>query len=166
MNEAIPIAEQPLSAGPKQRRGYRFALIGLLFGFTGLGTAAYRVWGRAEAPPPAKTSPTTDKLFDAMKKTVELFRHKQPAPTKAEPPAPVAAAWPTLNQLGMAASICGFVAVVFACISWLVGEQPRWTVEALIVGIAALAWPHVVVTVSIAVGIVVFIGLIIALIMP
>ena len=151
MNEAIPITQQTTSTRSKLRRGYRFAIIGLLVGFLGLGIAAYRMSIESETPPRPKTKEIADVLSDTIKKTADKLRHKQPTP----PPAPVAVTWPVSKQLGLAASICGFVGAVFGCISWLVGEHRRWTWAALCVGIAALAWTHVVVAVSIAVAIVI-----------
>ena len=105
----------------------------------------------SETPPRPKTKEIAEVLSDTIKKTADKLRHKQPTP----PPAPVAVAWPVSKQLGLAASICGFVGAIFGCISWLVGEHRRWTLAALCVGIAALAWTHVVVAVSISVAIVI-----------
>lgn len=135
------------------RRGYRFALIGLLVGFLGLGIASYRMSIESEPPPRPKTKEISDVLSDTIKKTADKFRKKQPAP----PPAPEAVAWSVSKQLGVAASICGFIGAAFGCVSWLVGEHRRWTWAALCVGIAALAWTHVVVAVSIAIGIAILI---------
>jgi hypothetical protein len=142
----------------KLRRGFRFALIGLIFGFLGLGTAAYRMSIESEPPPRPKTKEIAKFLSDTIKKTSDKLRHKQP-PAPPAPPAPVGVAWPIAKQLGLAASICGFISAVFGCISWLVGEHRRWTWAALCVGVAALAWTQVVVAVAIAVAIVIAIWL-------
>ena len=107
----------------------------------------------SEPPPRPKNKEISDVLSDTIKKTADKFRHKQP--TDLSPP--VAVAWPVSKQLGLVASICGFIGAVFGCVSWLVGEHRRWTWAALCVGIAALAWTHVVVAVSIAVGIAILI---------
>ena len=140
--------EAPTSTRSKLRRGYRFALIGLLVGFLGLGIATYRMSIESEPPPRPKTKEISDVLSDTIKKTADKFRHKQPT----APPPTVAAAWPVSKQLGLAASICGFIGAAFGCVSWLVGEHRRWTWAALCVGIAALAWTHVVIAVSIAIA--------------
>jgi hypothetical protein len=149
----MPISEPPTPARPKLRRGYRFALIGLLVGFLGLGIATYRMSIESEPPPPPKTKEISDVLSDTIKKTADKFRRK--APVQVAPPVPEP--WPMSKKLGLAASICGFVGAGFGCFSWLVGEHRRWTWAALCVGIAALAWTHVVVAVAIAVGVAIFI---------
>ena len=141
------------STRSKLRRGYRFALIGLLIGFLGLGIATYRMSIESEPPPRPKTKEISEVLSDTIKKTADKFRHKQPTP----PPPAVAVAWPVSKQLGLAASICGFIGAAFGCVSWLIGEHRRWTWAALCVGVAALAWTHVVVAVSIAIGIAILI---------
>ena len=156
MNEAIPATERTVSARRKLRRGVRFALIGLVFGFLGLGTAAYRMSVESDQPPRPKTKEISEVLSDTIKKTADKLRHKRSTP----PPAPVVVAWPASKQLGLAASIFGFVGAVFGCISWLVGEHRRWTWAALCVGVAALAWTHVVVAVAIAIAMVIAIWLI------
>ena len=148
MNEAIPTSEQTTSTRSRLRRGFRFALIGLVFGFLGLGTAAYRMSVESEQPPPPKRKEVSDVLADTIKKTADKFR-KQPT----LPPQPAVVAWSVSKKLGLAASICGFIGAAFGCVSWLVGEHRRWTWAALCVGIAALAWTHVVVAVSIAIAI-------------
>jgi hypothetical protein len=101
----------------------------------------------AEPPPPPKTKEISDVLADTIKKTADKFRKKA-----ATPPEPAPDAWPTSKKLGLAASILGFIGAVFGCVSWLVGEHRRWTWAALCVGVAALAWTHVVVAAAIAVG--------------
>ena len=149
MSETRPANEQTAPSRPKLRRGFRFALIGLIFGFLGLGIAAYRMSVESEQPTRPKSDEIAQALSDTIKKTVNKLRNKEPAPQ----PLPTAVAWPLSKKLGVAASILGFIAAVFGSISWLVGEHRRWTWAALAVGIAALAWTHVVVAVSIAVGI-------------
>jgi hypothetical protein len=153
MNETIPTIEQPASKHSKLRRGFRYALIGLIFGFIGLGTAAYRMSIEVEPPPqPARQKKEiSDVLSDTIKKTVDKLRDKV-ATQQISPAAPTTVAWPLTKKLGLVASILGFVGAVFGCISWLVGEHRRWTWAALCVGIAALAWTHVVIAVSMAVG--------------
>ena len=144
----MPITEETTSTRPKLRRGFRFALIGLLIGFLGLGIAAYRMSIESEPPPRPKTKEISDVLSDTIKKTADKLRHKQ-----TSPPSPVTSVeWPATKKLGLAASICGFIGAAFGCVSWLVGEHRRWTWAALCVGVAALAWTHVVVAVAIAVG--------------
>jgi VIT1/CCC1 family predicted Fe2+/Mn2+ transporter len=130
------------------RRGFRFALIGLLAGFLGLGIAAYRVSVESDSPPRPRKKEISDVLSDTIKKTADKLRNKQPTsvPSPAE-------TWPVSKKLGLAASIFGFIGAALGCISWLVGEHRRWTWAALCVGIAALAWTHVVVAVAIAVAI-------------
>ena len=151
--EAMPVTEQTTTARPKLRRGFRFALIGLLVGFLGLGIATYRMSVEADTPPRPKTKEISDILSDTIKKTADKFRHKQPTP----PPQPAIVAWPVSKKLALAASICGFIGAALGCVSWLVGEHRRWTWVALCVGVAALAWTHVVVAAAIAVGIAILI---------
>lgn len=145
----MPIIETTVPARSRLRRGLRFAFIGLVAGFIGLGIAAYRMSVESEQPPPPKTKEVTNVLSDVIRKAKDKFRHKQPTP----PPASAPEAWPVSKKLGLAASICGFISVAFGCVSWLVGEHRRWTWAALCVGIAALAWTNVVVAVSIAIAI-------------
>jgi hypothetical protein len=141
---------QPTSTtSTKLRRGFRFALIGLIAGFLGLGIAAYRMSIESEPPPKPTTKEISDVLSDTIKKTADKLRQTQPTVE----PTPVDSTWPLSKKLGLAASICGFISAVFGCISWLVGEHRRWTWAALCVGIAALAWTHVVVAVSIAIAV-------------
>ena len=149
----MPIAEATTSTHTKLRRGHRFALVGLLVGFVGLGIATYRMAIESEPPPRPKTKEISEVLSDTIKKTADKFRHKQPT----APPPSVVVPWPVSKQLGLAASICGFIGAAFGCVSWLLGEHRRWTWAALCVGIAALAWTQVVVAVSIAIGIAIFI---------
>lgn len=130
------------------RRSFRFALIGLVFGFIGLGIAAYRMSVESEEPPPPRTKEISDVLADTIKKTADKFRQ----PAKAS-----AAEWPASKKLGLVASIFGFIGLAFGCVSWLIGEHRRWTWAALCVGVAAMAWTHVVIAVAIAVGIAVLI---------
>jgi VIT1/CCC1 family predicted Fe2+/Mn2+ transporter len=153
VNEADSNNQQATSTRTSLRRGFRFALVGLVFGFLGLGTAAYRMSVESEQPPPPKRKEVSDVLADTIKKTADKFL-KQPAPP---PPASqqAVAAWPVAKKLGLAASVLGFIGAAFGCVSWLVGEHRRWTWAALCVGVAALAWTHVVVAVSIAVAIVI-----------
>jgi hypothetical protein len=146
--EAVPITGVTDSPRLKLRRGFRFAFIGLFAGFLGLGMAAYRMSVESDQPPRPKTKEISDVLSDTIKKTVDKFRQKQPTPS----PLSVSEAWSASNKLGLAASIFGFIGAAFGCVSWLVGEHRRWTWAALCVGIAALAWTHVVVAVSIAVA--------------
>ena len=131
------------------RRGFRFAFIGLFVGFLGLGIAAYRMSIESDQPTRPRSKEIAEVLSDTIKKTADKFRHKQPT----NPPPTAAVAWTVSKQLGLAASVCGFIGAVFGCISWLVGEHRRWTWAALCVGVAALAWTHVVVAVSLAIGI-------------
>ena len=139
------------STRPLLRRGFRFALIGLLAGFLGLGIATYRMSIESDTPTRPRTKEISDILSDTIKKTADKFRHKQPTVA----PSPTLEAWPVSKKLGLAASICGFIGAALGCVSWLVGEHRRWTYAALCVGIAALAWTHVVVAVAIAVAIVI-----------
>ncbi len=148
MNETLPSARETPPKRPTVRRGVRFALVGLVIGFAGLGVAAYRMSVESEEPPPPKRSEISDVLSDTIKKAADKLR-KQPSGA----PQPAVATWPTSRKLGLAASVCGFIGVVFGCFSWLAGEHRRWTWAALCVGIAALAWTHVVVAVSIAVAV-------------
>ena len=90
MSEAIPASQQTTSTRSKLRRGFRFALIGLVFGFLGLGTASYRMSVESEPPPPPKTKEISDVLPDTIKNTADKYRHKQPTP----PPQPAIVAWP------------------------------------------------------------------------
>jgi hypothetical protein len=136
-----------MSARSVLRHGFRFALIGLLVGFLGLGIAVYRMSVESEAPSRPKTREISDVLSNTIKKTADKLRGKPPAVSESKSPA-----WPTSKRLGLAASICGFVAAVFGCISWLTHEHRRWTYAALGVGVAALAWQHVVVAAAVAVG--------------
>lgn len=140
---------QRMPTNPLLRRGFRFALIGLLAGFLGLGIASYRMSIESDAPTRPRTKEISDVLSDTIKKTADKLRHKEP--TVAPPPA--AEAWPVSKKLGLAASTLGFIGAALGCVSWLVGEHRRWTYAALCVGIAAMAWTHVVVAVSIAVAI-------------
>jgi hypothetical protein len=133
----------------KVRRGFRFALIGLLFGFVGLGIAAYRMSVESEEPPRPRSREISDALADTIKKTADKLRGQEEPPPQ----------WTATKRLGLAASVCGFVGVVFGCVSWLAREQRRWTWAALGVGIAALAWTHVVVAVSLAVGLAILIAI-------
>jgi hypothetical protein len=134
------------------QRRFRFALIGLLIGFVGLGIAVYRMSVEADTPTRPKTREISDVLSDTIKKTVDKLRAKPPvAPSKIASPV-----WPASKKLGLAASICGFIAAVFGCISWLAHEHRRWTYAALGIGVAALAWQHVVVAAALAVGIALF----------
>jgi hypothetical protein len=144
----MPTTEPSKPRRTKLRHGFRFALVGLLIGFLGLGIAAYRMSIEAEAPTPPNRKEISDVLSDTIQKTADKLRHRKPA----APPPPAPETWPTSKKLGLAASICGFIALVFGSVSWLVGEHRRWTWAALCVGIAALAWTHVVVAVSIAVA--------------
>jgi hypothetical protein len=152
MNEASTPTEKGNSI-PKPRRGIRFAFIGLVFGFLGLGIATYRTSVEAEPPPPPKTKEISEVLADTVKKTADKFRKQASTP----PPQPEVVAWPTSKKLGLAASILGFIGAVFGCVSWLVGEHRRWTVATLCVGVAALAWTHVVVAAGLAVGLAILI---------
>src|SRR5687767_13941916 len=127
------------STESRSRRGFRFALIGLIFGFLGIGIAAYRMAVESEQPPPPKSQEISDVLADTIKKTADKFR-KQPD----TPPEPAVTRWPVSKKLGLGASICGFIGAAFGCASWLVGEHRRWTWAALCVGVAALALTHVV----------------------
>jgi VIT1/CCC1 family predicted Fe2+/Mn2+ transporter len=102
----------------------------------------------SDAPPRPKTKEVSDVLSDTIKKTVDKFRHRDSTP----PPSPTAEDWPASKKLGLGASVFGFIGAAFGCLSWLVGEHRRWTWAALCVGIAALAWTHVVVGVAIAVA--------------
>lgn len=144
----MPIPGTAPSTRPLLRRGFRFALIGLLAGFLGLGIAAYRMSVESESPPSPRKKEISDVLSDTIKKTADKLRHKQAASAP-----PLAETWPVSKKLGLAASILGFIGAALGCVSWLVGEHRRWTWAALCVGIAALAWTHVVVAVSIAVAI-------------
>lgn len=149
MNDnTIDVPQAPTARRSAFRRGIRFALIGLVFGFLGLGTAAYRMAVEADTPPPPRTKEISDVLADTIKKTADKFRRKPPAPLAAPEKEP----WPVSKKLGLTASILGFSGVVLGCMSWLYGEHRRWTWAALAVGIAALAWTHVVVAVAIAIG--------------
>lgn len=130
------------------RRGFRFALLGLVFGFIGLGIATYRMAVASEEPTPPRTKEISDVLADTIKKTADKFR--QPAETPATE-------WPTTRKLGLAASVFGFIGAAFGCVSWLQREHRRWTWAALGVGIAAMAWTHVVVAVALAVGLAILI---------
>jgi ABC-type antimicrobial peptide transport system permease subunit len=150
VNEATPTNEQATSTSSKLRRGFRFALIGLVFGFIGLGTAVFRMSVESETPPPPKTNEISEVLADTIKKTADKFRNKQ-----SPPPEPTVVPWPFTKKLGLSASICGFIGTVFGCISWLVGEERRWTWAALCTGIAALAWTYVVVAVAITIAIII-----------
>lgn len=147
MSKSPPTPQPANSPRSKLRRGVRFALLGLVFGFLGLGIAAYRMSVESEQPPPPKHKEISDVLADTIKKTADKFRKQ------AIPPPQSTEARPLTRKLGLAASICGFIGAAFGCISWLVGEHRRWTWAALCVGIAALAWTHVVVAVSITIAI-------------
>jgi hypothetical protein len=103
----------------------------------------------SEQPPRPKTKEISDVFSDTIKKTVDKFRHKPSTP----PAATAVEEWPACKKLGLAASICGFFGAALGCVSWLVGEHRRWTWAALCVGIAALAWTHVVVAVALAIAI-------------
>ena len=133
------------------RNGIRFALVGVVFGFFGLGVAAYRMSVESEPPPPPRSKEIADVLSDTVKKTVDKLRNV-PAKPEAEPK-PVEEAWPMSKKLGVAATLLGFISAAMGCVSWLVNEHRRWTWAALVVGIAAMAWTHVVVATAIAVGI-------------
>lgn len=141
-----------MSALPVLRRGFRFAVIGLLVGFVGLGIAVYRMAIEAETPTRPKTREISDVLSDTIKKSVDKLRAKPPT-RRPEISSPT---WPVSKKLGVAASICGFAAAIFGCISWLVREHRRWTYAALAIGVSALAWQHVVVAAALAVGIALF----------
>jgi hypothetical protein len=131
------------------RNGIRFALVGIVFGFFGLGVAAYRMSVESEPPPPPRSKEISDVLSDTVKKTVDKLRHVPAAPEpKAEKEV-----WPATKKLGVAATLLGFISAAMGCVSWLVNEHRRWTWAALVVGIAAMAWTHVVVAAAIAVGI-------------
>ena len=132
------------------RRGYRFALIGLLFGFIGLGIATYRMSVESDEPAPPRAEEISEILADTIKKTADKLRGKEELRPE----------WPMTKRLGLAASIFGFIGAVFGCVSWLTGEHRRWTWAALCVGIAALAWTHVVVAVALAVGLAILIAII------
>jgi hypothetical protein len=153
VNEAIPRIPPAPSTRPKLRRGYRFALIGLVFGFLALGIATYRMSIESDQPTRPSRKEISDVLSDTIKKTADKFR-KRPAAAPAEPEV---GPWPLTKKLGLAASIFGFIGAAFGCVSWLVGEHRRWTWAALCVGVAALAWSHVVVAAAIAVGIAILI---------
>jgi hypothetical protein len=70
----MPMTETAIRTRPKLRRGFRFALIGLIVGFLGLGTAAYRMSIESEPSPPPKTKEISDVLSDTIKKTADKFR--------------------------------------------------------------------------------------------
>jgi|GEM_PF-2215810 len=150
----MPITEttSPAFAGKKLRRGFRFALIGLIFGFIGLGIATYRMSIDSETPPPPKSKEVSDVLSDTLKKTADKLRKKDPI-TEPLAPRPPMVEWPISKKLGLGASICGFIGAAFGCVSWLYGEHRRWTLAALCVGVAALAWTYVIVAVAIAAAI-------------
>lgn len=131
------------------RNGIRFALTGIIFGFFGLGVAAYRMSVESEPPPPPRSKDISDVLSDTVKKTVDKVRHVPAAPE----PKPEEEVWPATKKLGVAATLLGFISAAMGCVSWLVNEHRRWTWAALVVGIAAMAWTHVVVAAAIAVGI-------------
>ena len=131
------------------RNGIRFALVGIVFGFFGLGVAAYRMSVESEPPPPPRSKEIADVLSDTVKKTVDKLRN---APANPESK-PEEEAWPATKKLGVAATLLGFISAAMGCVSWLVNEHRRWTWAALVVGIAAMAWTHVVVAAAIAVGI-------------
>jgi hypothetical protein len=157
MNEANPPPNPPPNGNrSRRRRGVRFAVIGLVFGFLGLGFGVYRMSVEAERQRRPDRKEVSEVVADTIKKTADKFR-KKPAATAGEV---VDTGWAETKKLGLAASICGFIGAAFGCASWLTGEHGRWTWAALSVGIMALAWTHVVVAVGVAVGIVVFIWLI------
>ncbi len=149
MNQANSTTPESTASQRKLRRGYRFALVGIVAGFLGLGTATYRMSVEAETPPPPRGKEISNTLAETIKKAADKFRHQQPVP----PPQPADAKWPATKKLGLAASALGFVGTAFGCVSWLVGEHRRWTWAALCVGVAALAWTQVVVAVAMAIGI-------------
>ncbi len=132
----------------RRARGIRLALVGLIIGFLGLGIAAYRLSVESEAPPPPTTKGVSDMISDTIVKTANKLTGKEPEPKNA---------WTASRKMGLAASICGFISVALGCASWLMGEHGRWTWAALCVGIAALAWTHVVVAVALAAGAAVFV---------
>ncbi|MFO1513690.1 MAG: hypothetical protein U1F83_12355 [Verrucomicrobiota bacterium] len=133
----------------KLRRGFRFALIGLIFGFVSLGIAAYRMSVESDEPPRPRSEVISEVLADTIKKTVDKLRgHEAPPPQ-----------WSATKRLGLVASICGFIGAVLGCVSWLTREHRRWTWAALCVGVAALAWTHVVVAVALAVGLAILIAI-------
>ena len=132
----------------KMRRGFRFALIGLICGFIGIGIGTYRMSVAAEEPVRPRTKEISDVLAETIKKTADKLRNQRTV-EKVE--------WTQTKKLGLAASIFGFLGAAFGCASWLVGEHRRWTWAALCVGLAAMAWTHVVVAVAIAVGLAIFI---------
>lgn len=129
----------------------RFALIGILVGFIGLGLATFRMSVESEPPPPPKTKEISDVLSDTVKKTVDKLRKKPVEDVEMTAPAKIE--WPLSKKLGIAATLCGFVSALMGCVSWLAHERRRWTWTALVVGVAAMAWTHVVVAAAIAVGI-------------
>lgn len=155
----MPTAETRTPERSKLRRGFRFALVGLVFGFLGLGVAVYRMSIEAEPPPRPVKKDVAEALSNAIGKAVDKFRGQESAPATPD----AGAAWPLSKQLGLAASVGGFISAVMGCISWLAGEHRRWTWAALCVGLAAMAWTHVVVAVSVAVAIVVVLLLLSAL---
>ncbi len=127
-----------------RRSGWPSSFLGL-----GLVSIPMSVESRTASRPKARE--ISGVLADTIVKAADKLRHKQTAPPLAPPPV----GWPVSKQLGLAASVCGFIGVVFGCISWLVREHRRWTWAALSVSIAALAWTHVVVVVAIAISAVV-----------
>ena len=139
----------PSPARAKRRLGFHFALVGLIIGFLGLGIAAYRMSVESEEPPPPKKKEISDVLSDTIKKTADKLTGKKGQPDAAPE-------WTTSRKMGLAASGCGFLAMLLGCLSWLKGERRRWTWAALAIGIAAMAWTHVVVAVAIAAAAAVF----------
>lgn len=75
------------------RKTYRFALLGLLFGFLGLGIATYRMAVEADEPTPAKTEQISEVLADTIKKAADKLRNR----TEPEP----AAQWTQSKKLGI-----------------------------------------------------------------
>ena len=141
--------QAPTIRTPKIHRGYRFALIGLICGFIGLGVAAYRMSVESQDPTPPRAKEISDVLSDTIKKTADKLRGQAEPPPTTE--------WPKTKKLGLAATILGFIGAAFGCVSWLAHEQRRWTWAALCVGICAMAWTHVVVAVALAAGIAILI---------
>jgi hypothetical protein len=118
--------------------------VGLIIGFLGLGIAAYRMSVESETPPPPTKKGVADVISDT---TANKLTGKESVPKNT---------WTPSRKMGLASSICGFISVALGCASWLLGEHRRWTWAALCVGMAALAWTHVVVAVALAAGAAVF----------
>ena len=104
------------------RKSYRFALIGLIIGFTGISLASYKLSIESKEPKPSVTHKLSLGFSNIFKKTLDISIQK-----KELQPKPIEEKWLSSNNIGICATICGLCSLLFGCIAWIRGEHRRFT---------------------------------------